>query len=184
METGILRLFSVFRGYKWIYLALSALSIALIADSSFFRIYSISTIALDIQTIRYIFFLTTACVLILVEYPIMIFIKNNTKEIKSERSKSITHLYKIVSIVQFCLSGLFVLVILEVLIERYYGLTEILAITTLSYILATMMMILLAKNFFSSYTWNKNVLILMYGLSAVTVAANFTTALLFVGDVF
>jgi hypothetical protein len=176
-------LFSSFRRHKSIYLVLSLLTIALIADSSFFRIYSINTISLDIQPIRYLFFLTVACIVVSVQYPIMNFVKTNTKELGTESKQGMRNLHKIVTIVQYCLSSLFVLVIAEVSVFKYYGLAEVLAIVSISYSFATMMMVFLAKKFISWYILNKNGLILTYGISALIVAINLTIAVLFVGEV-
>jgi hypothetical protein len=151
------------------------LTVALIADTVFYRIYSINPTDIRISELRYVFFLSIACVILFVQYPILRFIKLNTVHL-TLRLKS---LHILVSLVQLSISTFFVILITEIITKTSYSLIEVIAIASFSYTLTMIMMSLLTYKFLSWFALNKNFMIIMYACSTAAVVANtgFTLAL-------
>jgi hypothetical protein len=93
-------------------------------------------------------------------------------------------IHKIVTLVQYALVTLLVLVLLQILATSHYSTVMLIAITSISYILAIAMLGLLAQKFFSWYKSNRNSVVLLYGISSTILAINTGFTFFLVNNVF
>ena len=93
------------------------------------------------------------------QYYILAFIKHNNKK-SSPRTKFVHSIHSIVIIVQFLLTGIIALVILQILIAHEYSTIMLYIALSLSYGLWIVSLGLLAKALFSWYTSRKNFMVL------------------------
>jgi len=105
------------------------------------------------------------------QYYILAFIKHNNKK-SSPRTKFVHSIHSIVTIVQFLLTGVIALVILQILIAHEYNTITLYIALSLSYGLWIVSLGLLAKALFSWYTSRKNFMVLLFALSMVAYVIN------------
>ena len=105
------------------------------------------------------------------QYYILAFIKHNNKK-SSPRTKFVHSIHSIVIIVQFLLTGIIALVILQILIAHEYSTIMLYIALSLSYGLWIVSLGLLAKALFSWYTSRKNFMVLLFALSMVAYVIN------------
>ena len=105
------------------------------------------------------------------QYYILVFIKHNNKK-SSPRTKFVHSIHSIVTIVQFLLTGVIALVILQILIAHEYNTVMLYIALSLSYGLWIVSLGLLAKALFSWYTSRKNFMVLLFALSMVAHVIN------------
>ena len=105
------------------------------------------------------------------QYYILAFIKHNNKK-SSPRTKFVHSIHSIVIIVQFLLTGIIALVILQILIAHEYNTITLYIALSLSYGLWIVSLGLLAKALFSWYTSRKNFMVLLFALSMVAYVIN------------
>ena len=105
------------------------------------------------------------------QYYILVFIKHNNKK-SSPRTKFVHSIHSIVTIVQFLLTGVIALVILQILIAHEYNTIMLYIALSLSYGLWIVSLGLLAKALFSWYTSRKNFMVLLFALSMVAYVIN------------
>jgi len=105
------------------------------------------------------------------QYYILAFIKHNNKK-SSPRTKFVHSIHSIVTIVQFLLTGVIALVILQILIAHEYNTIMLYIALSLSYGLWIVSLGLLAKALFSWYTSRKNFMVLLFALSMVAYVIN------------
>ena len=105
------------------------------------------------------------------QYYILDFVKHNNTESKTKR-KSLNLIHTIVTIVQFLLTGIIALVILQILIAQEYNTIMLYITLSLSYGLWIVTLGLLAKAFFSWYTSRKNLMVLLFALSMAAYVVN------------
>lgn len=105
------------------------------------------------------------------QYYILNFVKHNNTESKTKR-ESLNLIHSIVTVVQFLLTGIIALVILQILIAQEYNTVMLSIALSISYGLWIMTLGLLAKAFFSWYRSRKNFMVLIFGLSMVAYVIN------------
>ena len=105
------------------------------------------------------------------QYYILNFVKHNNTESKTKR-ESLNLIHTIVTIVQFLLTGIIALVILQILIAQEYNTIMLYIALSLSYGLWIVTLGLLAKAFFSWYTSRKNLMVLLFALSMAAYVIN------------
>ena len=105
------------------------------------------------------------------QYYLLNFVKHNNTESKTKR-ESLNLIHTIVTIVQFLLTGIIALVILQILIAQEYNTIMLYIALSLSYGLWIVTLGLLAKAFFSWYTSRKNLMVLLFALSMVAYVIN------------
>jgi hypothetical protein len=81
-------------------------------------------------------------------------------------------LHRIVTLVQYSLIALLMFVLIQILVTSHYSTIILNAVTSISYVVATGMLALLSQRFFSWYKSNRNLVVLLYGLSAAILAIN------------
>ena len=87
-----------------------------------------------------------------------------------------------VKIVQYVLTLILMVIISQILIASYYSTVWLIIATVISYAFAIVMMVLLAKSFFSWFRSNRNSVVLSYGISSAIFAINLVVVLFFVSE--
>lgn len=115
------------------------------------------------------------CVLIFViaQWVILQFSRQKTADVKlAPKLLSRRTVHNMVTGIQLVLISLLLSVVLDIFINSRYSMVIVTSITTISYLLTILMMIMLAHRFFLWYKSNKNSIIIVYGLSALAIAVN------------
>ena len=108
---------------------------------------------------------------VVTQYYILAFVNYNNKS-HNVRARFLRTTQKIVTAIQYLLSGIILLVILQILTVQQYN-TILLHITiSISYGIWIVMLSLLAKAFFSWYRSKKNLMILIFALSMIAYVIN------------
>lgn len=115
----------------------------------------------------------------------IIFLWFMRQRIKDVRASGHLHhiqevLYKIVMGIQSGLAAIIALVIIQLVTTSQYSVVMLIASITMSYSLGAGMMLLLAKNFFSWFRTNRDLLMLSYGIAAITIVVHLVFSLSFV----
>ena len=87
-----------------------------------------------------------------------------------------------VTIVQYILTAILILIIFQILTGSYYSTLLLIISTGISYTLGFAMMGLLAYRFFSWFRSNRNSVVLSYGLASAMFGVNLIVALIFVSS--
>ena len=105
------------------------------------------------------------------QYFILAFVDYNNKSHKV-RTRLLRTIHKIVTITQYLLAGIILLVILQILLAQQYNTILLELAISISYGLWIVMFSLLAKAFFSWYGSKKNLMILIFALSMIAYVVN------------
>lgn len=105
------------------------------------------------------------------QYFILAFVNYNNKSHKV-RTRLLHTIHKIVTITQYLLAGIILLVILQILLVQQYNTILLELALSISYGLWIVMFSLLAKAFFSWYGSKKNLMILIFALSMIAYVVN------------
>ena len=103
-----------------------------------------------------------------------------SKDIRSRKKLHLDKIHTIVAIAQFAITAVLVLVILQMITMYSYNNGMIITCTTISYVLAIILMSILAKQLFSWYKSNRNLVIILYAISSTIIAVNAGLTLIFV----
>lgn len=156
-------------GNSQFYLVMFLLISALIVDAV---IVSVSDFIQDqiISPAGTILFIVTGFIFVIGQYIILQYIKRKTRDVRS-KFHSLDTLHKIVTVIQYALSGIFIFVILEMLLGSQYHLANLITAEFLSYSLYISVLVLLAERLFRWYRSNKStIVVLLYGFSALILA--------------
>jgi len=108
---------------------------------------------------------------VLTQYFSLAFVNYNNKSHKV-RTRLLRTIHKIVTITQYLLAGIILLVILQILLAQQYNTILLELALSISYGLWIVMFSLLAKAFFSWYGSKKNLMILIFALSMIAYVVN------------
>jgi hypothetical protein len=134
---------------------------SLILDTSLTRINKLNIVQSSAPQESLPIFTVIAVGYVITQYLIMRFVKRRGKDMRFNRQ-----LHTIATAVQYVLSAVVILVILELWVLSYYS-TVLLTVTiVISYTLAIIMIGLLAERFFSWFRSNRNVVVLSYGVAS------------------
>jgi hypothetical protein len=151
--------------------------VSLMLDMSLTNISSLIGANLDLRLEIGLFIIISA-VYAIGQFAVLRFIKHKSNQFKAPRDLHLNAMSKIVIIVQYVLTSILVYVILQIIVLSYYSATILVIAITISYILAIVLLGLLTKRFFSWFRRNKDVLILLYGLSSLMLSVNAALTLL------
>ena len=179
MSLGLLSSFT--NNNKIIFLVIAVVIVALIVDTSFIKIYPF-IFSQSLSSWRTVIFLVIGIIYAIGQYLVLNFVKKS-KEIISKEQYRLNAIHKIVTIVQYALTAVFVFVILQMIITSRYNIVMITAAAWISYALAVVMTGLLAQRFFSWFKSNRNYVVFFYGLSSGMLAINAGFTLAFVSSV-
>src|SRR2546428_11635092 len=169
------------RNNKLIFLVVAVLVGALLLDTSLIRIYSVSSNSQSLTDIRIGLFLAIAIAYVAGQYLLLEFVKKKTREIRTKEQLHLKIIHRIVTIVQYVLTGLIVFIISEMIVTSAYSILLLTLVVGISYTLAIAMLGLLAQRFFSWFKSNRNSVVLLYGLSGAMLAINAAFTFAFVG---
>lgn len=169
---------------KKIFIVCLIVVIVLIADTSLTRISDLLSPALSRKSD------TTIAVFTLISLPyfvgqfiILLFVRKRSKEIQVSENVQFRRTYIVTMAVQIALSIILLFVILQLVMYSSYFTLSLVATITISYALATAMMVVLMKSFLSWFRTSKNSVILAYGISAAILAIHLGFTLLFAASV-
>jgi hypothetical protein len=183
----LMSLRSTFSLNKSIFLIVSIVIVALLIDTSFIKIYpfilSQSLYSFNVVTLRIAIFSVIGIIYFIGQYFILRFVRLKSKEIGNKEQLHLNIIHKIVTITQYALTAILVIVFLQIIVTSRYNIVMLMAATSISYILAIIMMGLLAKRFFLWFRSNKNSVVLFYGLASTILAINLGFVLVFVDGI-
>ena len=168
------------RNNKLIFIMVAVLVVAMVLDTSLVRIYSISSNIQTLSNIRIGLFLAIAIAYVTGQYLLLEFVKKKSREIRTKKQLHLKIIHRTVTIVQYLLTALLVVIISEMILTSSYSTLLLAIIVGISYILAIAMLGLLAQRFFSWFKSNRNLVVLLYGLSGAMLAINATFTIAFV----
>jgi|SRR5687768_4365672 len=116
-------------------------------------------------------FIGIFAVFVVTQYYILAFVNYNNKS-HHVRAQFLHTIHKIVTVIQYSLVGIVLLVILQILTAQQYNTILLHLAISISYLLWIVMFSLLAKAFFSWYRSKKNLMILIFALSMIAYVTN------------
>ena len=116
-------------------------------------------------------FIGIFAVFVVTQYYILAFVNFNNKS-HNVRARFLHTTHKIVTVIQYLLAGIILLVILQILTAQQYNTILLHLAICISYIIWIVMFSLLAKAFFSWYSSKKNLMILIFALSMIVYVIN------------
>jgi signal transduction histidine kinase len=123
-------------------------------------------------------FIAIAIVYAVGQYLILEFVKQKSTRIRI-KSPHIDKLSKIITIVQYVLTATIVFVIFQIFVNSYYYTSILTWSSSISYAIATIIMVILAVELFSWYRSNKNFILLLYGVSFIVTSFSIVSSLVF-----
>ena len=118
------------------------------------------------------------------QYFVLRYLDYKNKEIRIAQRLHVNLIHNAVVILQITLVALLVLIILQMVITSSYSVAILFAAVGISYVLAIVMMGILADRFFSWFRTNRNNVVLAYGLATAALSVNAGFTLAYVGDLF
>jgi signal transduction histidine kinase len=123
-------------------------------------------------------FIAIAIVYAVGQYLILEFVKQKSKKIRI-KSQHINKLSTLITIVQYILTATIVFVTLQIIVNSYYYTSILTWSSSISYAIATTIMVILAFELFSWYRSNRNITLLLYGISFIITAISIVTSSVF-----
>lgn len=110
-------------------------------------------------------------IFVVTQYYVLAFVNFNNKS-HNIRARFLHTTHKIVTVIQYILTGIILLVILQILTVQQYNTILLHIAISISYGIWIVMLSLLAKAFFSWYRSKKNLMILIFALSMIAYVIN------------
>src|SRR5919108_1618010 len=123
-------------------------------------------------------FIAIAIVYAVGQYLILEFVKQKSKKIRM-KSPLFNKLSTIITIVQYVLTAIIVFIILQIFVNSYYYTSTLSWSSSTSYAIASIIMLILALEFFSWYRSNRNFILLLYGVSFIITSISIVSSLVF-----
>ena len=123
-------------------------------------------------------FIAIAIVYAVGQYLILEFVKQKSKKIRI-KLQHINKLSTLITIVQYILTATIVFVTLQIIVNSYYYTSILTWSSSISYAIATTIMVILALELFSWYRSNRNIILLLYGISFIITAISIVTSSVF-----
>src|SRR5215208_5525316 len=123
-------------------------------------------------------FIAIAIVYAVGQYLILEFVKQKSKSIRM-KSPHFNKLSTIMTIIQYVLTTIIVFIILQIFVNSYYYTSMLSLNSSISYATASIIMVILALEFFSWYRSNKNFILLLYGVASIITSISIVSSLAF-----
>ena len=123
-------------------------------------------------------FIAIAIVYAVGQYLILEFVKQKSKRIRM-KSPHFNKLGTIMTIIQYVLTAIIVFIILQIFVNSYYYTSVLTLGSSISYAIATIIMVILAVEFFFWYRSNKNFILLLYGVASIITSISIVSSLVF-----
>jgi hypothetical protein len=180
-HTSIFSYFSRLQNRGVIFFVVAVVVAALLVDTSFTRIYSYYTTNQSLSDARMGIFAAIAIIYVVAQYLILGFVRRRSREISNKEQLHLRLIHRIVTIFQYILAAIIVIIILEMVVTSEYSNLLVTLVIGISYTLAMAMLGLLAQRFLAWFKSNKSIVVLLYGLSGVMLAINAAFTFGFVG---
>lgn len=154
-----------------IFIILYVTIFALIVDTSIDQIYYLNINESSLAT-KIMLFMVIAMISLIGQYAFLQFVRNKSIDITKANILHIRTLSKIAYVVQTLLTALFLIVVFQIIIETQYNLSMLITSIGVSSVFGSSMLILLASKFFSWFRSDKNLVVLLYGISSTIIASN------------
>jgi len=166
-------------GTKGIFITVSFIVIVLIVDTSIVRISAITggLSSTGPGTAIFILFATTFAV---GQYLILGFVRKRNEENRSIERLRLNIIHKSVSIIQYVLIAIFVILILQMLFTSSYDLRFLELVILINYILAIALLGFLSYRFLSWFRSNHNPAVLAYALATMMIGLNAVFTIVYV----
>jgi hypothetical protein len=112
------------------------------------------------------------------QFLILEFVKQKSKSIRL-KSRLFNKLFTIMTIVQFVLTASIVFIILQIFLNSYYSTSMLIWSSSISYAMASIVMVILALEFFLWYKSNRNFVVLLYGAASIITSFSIASSLVF-----
>jgi signal transduction histidine kinase len=123
-------------------------------------------------------FIAIVIVYVVGQYLILEFVKQKSRRIRT-KSPHFNKLSTIVTIVQYVLTASIVFIILQILVNSYYYTSLLTWNSSISYTIASIIMVILAFEFFSWYRSNRNFIVLLYSVSFIITSISIVSSIVF-----
>jgi|RhiMetdeSRZDD1v2_1073273.scaffolds.fasta_scaffold223420_2 hypothetical protein len=143
----------------------------LVLDSSLFRISDLIRIYATPEWTTPLFVLMSV-VFLVGQYNLIQFAKTESRQIRERGYLHLNLLNKSVTIIQYLLSGIIIFVLLQILVFSEFYTSAISVTAVISYLMAIFMMMFLSLRFLSWFRVHKNLVVLFYLLSTITLTIN------------
>ena len=162
---------SIVHDNRAIFLLLAIIIAFLILDTLFIKIYPFTTTQAVLES-RLVIFVIIGAVYAIGQSLILRFIKEKSGKIQSKEQLHLNKIHTLVTITQFAITAILVLVILQMVTVSRYSNGMIIATTTMSYGLSIFLMGTLGWRFFLWYRSNRSIVVIFYAISSTLIAAN------------
>lgn len=115
-------------------------------------------------------FISIAIVYIFGQYAILKYVRKAGKNFQSTKKSRFSIIHKIAIVIQYALIAVLLVVIIQMIIFSYYSIRLLITSIWISYVFAIFILVFLAIRFFYWYTFNRNAVVLFYGLSTTFIA--------------
>jgi signal transduction histidine kinase len=156
------------------FIVISIVVSSLIIDSSLSNISDIIRVSTNWG---FSAFISVAIVYAIGQYLVLEFVKQRSVGIRSK--SHFNSLSTVVTIVQYVLTAIFVFVILQIFLNSYYYTSMLTWNLSISYAMASVIMVILALEFFSWYRSNRNFILLSYSVSFIITGISIVSAIVF-----
>src|ERR671910_1395366 len=157
------------------FIVISIVVSSLIIDSSLSNISDIIRVSTNWG---FSAFISVAIVYAIGQYLVLEFVKQRSMGIRS-KSPRFNSLSTVVTIVQYVLTAIIVFVILQIFLNSYYYTSMLTWNLSISYAMASIIMVILALEFFSWYRSNRNFIVLSYSVSFIVTGISIVSAIIF-----
>jgi hypothetical protein len=166
---------------KIILAVIIAIITALFVDTSLIRISELLIRSPSTSVWKIFVFIIIGITYAAGQFLILGYVRRKSEEIRRTGTLYLNYIDKIVTIIQYVLTAVFALILLQILTASHYDTFILTFAIATSYTLSITLMGLLAQHFFSWFRSNRHLVVLLYGLSSAMIACNSVFTLLLLG---
>jgi hypothetical protein len=166
-------------GNKLTFVIVSVIISALILDTSIIKVYYLNVKQSSFNS-SVIVFIIISSIFLIGQYVVLGYINKKSREIVNYKKLYLEVLHKAVTSVQYGLTAINIIVIVQMVIISRYNITSLIVASGISYGLSIILMGILAQRFFSWFKSNSNYVVLLYGLSSAVIGINAAFTLFYV----
>ena len=158
-----------------LFIVISIVVSSLIIDSSLSNISDVIRVS---TSWGFSAFIAVVIIYAIGQYLVLEFVKQRSRGIRS-KSPHFNRLSTVVTIVQYVLTAIILFVILQIFLNSYYYTSMLTWNLSISYAMASIIMVILALEFFSWYRSNRNFIVLSYSVSFIVTGISIVSAIIF-----
>src|SRR6476620_6155381 len=123
-------------------------------------------------------FIVITCLYVIAQHFILKFVKNKTKDLR-KRVPYMNTIQVSVTLVQYMSIGIFALIAGQMVLVSHYLVSELVAVSAVTYLLAVILLCLFTSQFITWYRPNRNRMILLYAFATALLVGSVSTAGIF-----